>query len=62
MLLASEKLVSFAAINACGPPPNRDCRDRGDTSSESDVDLMAEFDPEKRFSLLDMVRLENRLR
>ena len=34
---------------------------RGDASSESDVDLMAEFDPDKRFSLLDMVRLENRL-
>ncbi len=34
---------------------------RGDASSASDVDLMAEFDPEKRFSLLDMVRLENRL-
>ena len=34
---------------------------RGDASSESDVDLMAEFDPEKQFSLLDMVRLENRL-
>ena len=34
---------------------------RGDASSESDVDLMAEFDPEKRLSLLDMVRLENRL-
>ena len=25
------------------------------------VDLMAEFDPERQFSLLDMVRLENRL-
>jgi predicted nucleotidyltransferase len=34
---------------------------RGDASSESDVDLMAEFDPERQFSLLDMVRLENRL-
>ena len=34
---------------------------RGDASSESDVDLMAEFDPAKEFSLLDMVRLENRL-
>jgi predicted nucleotidyltransferase len=34
---------------------------RGDASSESDVDLMAEFDPEKQFSLLDMGRLENRL-
>jgi predicted nucleotidyltransferase len=34
---------------------------RGDSSPESDVDLMAEFDPHKQFSLLDMVRLENRL-
>ena len=34
---------------------------RGDASSESDVDLMAEFDPERQFSLLDMVRMENRL-
>jgi predicted nucleotidyltransferase len=34
---------------------------RGDASSESDVDLMAEFDPGKQFSILDMVRLENRL-
>ena len=34
---------------------------RGDASSESDVDLMAEFDPAKEFSLLDMVGLENRL-
>jgi predicted nucleotidyltransferase len=34
---------------------------RGDASSGSDVDLMAEFDPESQFSLLDMVRLENRL-
>jgi uncharacterized protein len=34
---------------------------RGDASSDSDVDLMAEFDPAKQFSLLDMVRLENRL-
>lgn len=34
---------------------------RGEASSDSDVDLMAEFDPEKQFSLLDMVRLENRL-
>lgn len=33
----------------------------GDESSESDVDLMAEFDPAKQFSLLDMVGLENRL-
>ena len=34
---------------------------RGDESSESDVDLMAEFDPAKQFSLLDMVGLQNRL-
>ena len=34
---------------------------RGEPSSESDVDLMAEFDPAKQFSLLDMVRIENRL-
>ena len=34
---------------------------RGDASPQSDVDLMAEFDPHKQFSLLDMVRLENRL-
>jgi uncharacterized protein len=34
---------------------------RGDASPESDVDLMAEFDPDRQFSLLDMVRLENRL-
>ena len=34
---------------------------RGDASSESDVDLMAEFDASKQFSLLDMVGLENRL-
>jgi len=34
---------------------------RGDESSTSDVDLLAEFDSSKRFSLLDMVGLENRL-
>jgi len=34
---------------------------RGDETSESDVDLMAEFDPAKQFSLLDVVSLENRL-
>jgi predicted nucleotidyltransferase len=34
---------------------------RGDASLESDVDLLAEFDPAKQFSLLDMVGLENRL-
>ena len=32
---------------------------RGDSSSESDVDLMAEFDPARQFSLLDLVHLEN---
>ncbi len=34
---------------------------RGDASAESDIDLMAEFDPSKQFSLLDMAGLENRL-
>jgi uncharacterized protein len=34
---------------------------RGDASPASDVDLMAEFDPAKQFSLLEMVGLENRL-
>lgn len=34
---------------------------RGDATSTSDVDLLAEFDSSKRFSLLDMVGLENRL-
>ena len=34
---------------------------RGDACSESDVDLMAEFDRERQFSILDMVSLENRL-
>jgi uncharacterized protein len=34
---------------------------RGDASPESDIDLMAEFDPARQFSLLDMVGLENRL-
>ena len=34
---------------------------RGEASSESDVDLMAEFDAGRQFSLLDMVHLENRL-
>jgi predicted nucleotidyltransferase len=34
---------------------------RGDSSPESDVDLVAEFDPTKQFSLLDLVHLENRL-
>ena len=34
---------------------------RGDSSEQSDVDLMADLDASKQFSLLDMVRLENRL-
>jgi hypothetical protein len=34
---------------------------RGEASSDSDVDLMAEFDSGRQFSLLDMVHLENRL-
>ena len=34
---------------------------RGDATPQSDIDLMAEFDNAKEFSLLDMVRLENRL-
>src|SRR5215469_13643186 len=34
---------------------------RGDASPESDVDLVADFDPAKQFSLLEMVGLENRL-
>src|SRR5215467_7814614 len=34
---------------------------RGEASSESDVDLMAEFDPAKQFSILDLVHMENRL-
>jgi predicted nucleotidyltransferase len=34
---------------------------RGDNSARSDVDLLAEFDPSKRRTLLSMTRLENRL-
>ena len=34
---------------------------RGDAGPESEVDLMAEFDPSRHYSLLDRVRLENRL-
>jgi predicted nucleotidyltransferase len=34
---------------------------RGDASAESDVDLIAEFDPARQFSLLDLVGLENRI-
>ena len=34
---------------------------RGENSPNSDVDLLAEFDPSERLSLLTMSRLENRL-
>ena len=34
---------------------------RNEANSESDVDLMAEYDPERQLSLLDIVRLRNRL-
>ena len=34
---------------------------RSDASGQSDVDLMAEFDTGRDYSLLDRVRLENRL-
>jgi uncharacterized protein len=34
---------------------------RGDNSAESDVDLLADFDKTKRYTLLTMGRLENRL-
>jgi predicted nucleotidyltransferase len=34
---------------------------RGDASASSDVDLIADFEPRRRFMLIDMVRLENRL-
>ncbi len=34
---------------------------RGDGGPSSDVDLMAEFDEARRLTLLDLVRLENRL-
>ncbi len=34
---------------------------RGDAGPSSDVDLMAEFDDAHRLTLLDLVRLENRL-
>ncbi|MCW5982748.1 MAG: nucleotidyltransferase domain-containing protein [Bryobacteraceae bacterium] len=34
---------------------------RGDASAESDVDLMAEFDPARQLSLIDLVGLENRI-
>src|ERR1700687_188593 len=34
---------------------------RGDNSPESDVDLLADFDKTKRYTLLTMGKLENRL-
>lgn len=34
---------------------------RGDSSAQSDVDLMADFDRSKRLTLFDMARLEGRL-
>ena len=34
---------------------------RGDNSPESDVDLLADFDKTKRYTLLTIGRLENRL-
>jgi predicted nucleotidyltransferase len=34
---------------------------RGDSTPQSDVDLMAEFDAGKKFSVLRRVHLENRL-
>jgi predicted nucleotidyltransferase len=34
---------------------------RGDSSAQSDVDLMADFDRSKSFTLFDMARLEGRL-
>ncbi len=34
---------------------------RGDSTAQSDVDLMAEFDAAKKFSVLGRVHLENRL-
>jgi len=34
---------------------------RGESSAKSDVDLMADLDSSKRFTLVSMVRLENRL-
>ncbi len=34
---------------------------RGEASAESDVDLIAEFDATKEYSLLDRVRLQSRL-
>ena len=34
---------------------------RGESSVHSDIDLMADFDRSKRFTLVKMVHLENRL-
>ncbi len=34
---------------------------RGEASVNSDVDLIAEFEPGRRLTLIDMVKLENRL-
>jgi predicted nucleotidyltransferase len=34
---------------------------RGDNSADSDVDLLAEFDQTRRYTLLTMARLESRL-
>jgi predicted nucleotidyltransferase len=34
---------------------------RGENSPQSDVDLLADFDDTKRYTLLTMARLENRL-
>ena len=34
---------------------------RGEAGPDSDVDLIAEFDPARKLSLLDMIGLENRL-
>jgi predicted nucleotidyltransferase len=34
---------------------------RGDANAGSDVDLMAEFDAAKKFTILSRVRLENRI-
>jgi uncharacterized protein len=34
---------------------------RGDASSRSDVDLMAEFDRERKLSLIGRIHLENRM-
>jgi predicted nucleotidyltransferase len=34
---------------------------RGDANAQSDVDLMAEFDFSRQFSLLEMIHIQNRL-